>query len=119
MVLATDASEDAYGITASWWDLRDVAAAGRNLERKRFLRQASTKARTHFDMQNCLDAFDASRAPADVDPGPDPDEAADGNLEAVWEVDPDFRRFARRSWREIGGRCRSEDGGENLKTSCS
>ena len=90
LVLSTDASEFAYGITATWWSPSEVAAAGRCLERRRFLRQASSKARAHFGAQACLEAFDAAHGGAELEPDPDQDD-----IDAEWAVDPAFPEIPR------------------------
>ena len=58
LVLSTDASEFAYGVAGSFWPEPLVAQVGRVLERRCFRRMVSTQARSHFDIQHCLLAFD-------------------------------------------------------------
>ena len=47
LVSASDASLGGYGVSTSFWDPLEVADCGRRLERTRFRKAASTKAREH------------------------------------------------------------------------
>ena len=47
LVSASDASLEGYGVPTSFWNSQDVADCGRRLERARFRKAASTKAREH------------------------------------------------------------------------
>ena len=82
LVMSTDASEEACGVTGSFWPPAVVAYHGRLSERRRFARVASTQARSHFDLQCCLEAFDATSLRTDEDKMLQESEP--------WVVDPEF-----------------------------
>ena len=82
LVLASDASEFAYGVVGTIWEQERVADHGRLSERRRFNKVSASRARSHFESQHGYDLISSCF----VQPALSPD--VDG-----WELAKDFEEI--------------------------